>query len=197
MSERWEDRVRRAYRILLCAWPREYRRRYGADMEDAFLALLRRDVARRGATGRVLCWIGAAWDALTHGLAARRRSASTVGWNGKKRGGEEMMSALVDDLRFAIRGFSRRPVFAATAVVTMALGIGANASVFTVVKGLILTPLPYDRPEELVTLRSANPELGWSHTDVGPADVWEWRARHADAAFGERKTGPAVDRMQP
>ena len=174
MRPRYEIRARRMYRFLLRAWPREHRQRFGAEMEDAFLALLRRDAAR-GLAGRVGCWVGAAWDALTHGLAARRRSASNIGR--KRRGGEDVMSALVDDLRFAVRGFLKRPVFAATAIITMALGIGANASVFTVVKGFLLTPLPYDRPDELVTLRSANPELGWSRTDVGPADVWEWRAR--------------------
>lgn len=175
MRPRHEIRARRVYRLLLRAWPREHRRRLGADMEDAFLALLRRDVDRHGLVGLVRCWSGAAWDALTHGLAARRRSSRDEEPSG--RGGEDVMATLVDDLRFALRGFVRRPVFAATAVGTMALGIGANASVFTVVKGFLLTPLPYDRPEELVTLRSANPELGWSRTDVGPADVWEWRAR--------------------
>ncbi len=87
------------------------------------------------------------------------------------------MGTFLDDLRFALRGFARRPVFAVTAILTMALGIGANASVFTVVKGFLLTPLPYDHPEELVTLQAANPELGWTDTDVGPADVWDFRTR--------------------
>lgn len=88
-----------------------------------------------------------------------------------------MMGTFVSDIRFAVRALRRRPVFTATAVITLALGIGANASVFTVVNGFLLQPLPYEDPEELVVLWAEHPELGWSKTDVGPADAWDWRAR--------------------
>ena len=88
-----------------------------------------------------------------------------------------MMETLYNDVRFAARSLLRRPLFAATAILTLTLGIGANATIFTVVNGFLFTPLPYDAPEELVTLYAANPELGWNRTDVGPADVWDWRAR--------------------
>lgn len=88
-----------------------------------------------------------------------------------------MLGTVSGDIRYALRTLTRRPVFALTVVMTLALGIGANASIFTVVNGFLFTPLPYAHPEQLVTLKSANPELGWSDTDVGPADVWAWRAR--------------------
>jgi hypothetical protein len=62
-------------------------------------------------------------------------------------------------------------------VLTIALAIGASASVFTVADGFLFTPLPYEQPEELVTLWSENPPLGWERSDVNPADVWDLRTR--------------------
>ncbi|MEZ4421792.1 MAG: ABC transporter permease [Gemmatimonadota bacterium] len=56
------------------------------------------------------------------------------------------------DLRHALRALRRRPAFTAIVVATLALGIGANTAVFTVVRGLVLRPLPYPAPEELVAL---------------------------------------------
>ncbi len=173
MTVRDERRARRAYRLLLRVWPAEHRERFGSEMEEAFLALLRRDAARRGRVGRMGCWIGAVADALGHGLALRWKGPSSH----RIGGGSEIMGTFIADVRFALRGFAKRPVFAATAVLTMALGIGANAAVFTVVKGFVLAPLPYDAPDELVTISAVNPELGYYDTDVGPADIWDLRAR--------------------
>lgn len=88
-----------------------------------------------------------------------------------------MMGTVLSDARFALRALLRRPAFAVTAILTIALGIGANASVFTIVDGFLLTPLPYEDPEELVTLWDENPALGWSDTNISPANAWDWRER--------------------
>ena len=64
-----------------------------------------------------------------------------------------------------------------TAIVTIALGIRANASVFTVVDGFLFTPLPYQNSGELVAVWAAKPSIGWEDTDVNPADAWDWRER--------------------
>jgi len=62
------------------------------------------------------------------------------------------MMSLAQDVRFACRGFVRKPLFAAAAVLTLALGIGANTAIFSVADALLLRPLPYAQPDRLVLL---------------------------------------------
>ncbi len=178
MSPKAEARARRWYRVLLRAYPPPFRRRYGEEMEHCFIWLLRRDVARAGAVGALRCWLGTLWDCGLGGVAARlgrgeEERSIHGGWG---------MGMLGSDLRLALRALWRRPVFGATAVLTIALGIGANASVFTVVKSFLFAPLPYERPDELVILWDENPDLGWSDTDISPANAWDWRERARSVA---------------
>ncbi|MCH1570203.1 MAG: ABC transporter permease [Longimicrobiales bacterium] len=63
------------------------------------------------------------------------------------------MTGLSNDVRHAVRGLVRYPTFAAIAVLTLALGIGANTAVFTLVDGVLLSPLPFDDADELVAIR--------------------------------------------
>lgn len=73
-----QARHRARYRLLLRAYPKAHRQRSCDEMEEAFITLLRPDSERHGAAGRAACWLGAAWDALVQGTAARFGSPGTT-----------------------------------------------------------------------------------------------------------------------
>jgi putative ABC transport system permease protein len=83
------------------------------------------------------------------------------------------------DLRYAARTLRRNPAFAAVVVLTLAIGIGAVTAMFTVVRAVLLRPLPYADPERLIEISEVSPLKGWTHTVVAPANLADWRARNS------------------
>ncbi|HEX8149361.1 MAG TPA: ABC transporter permease [Pyrinomonadaceae bacterium] len=85
------------------------------------------------------------------------------------------MGTLFQDLRYGARVLRKRPGFTAVAALTLALGIGANTAIFSVVEAALLRPLPYDRPEQLVWMYEDGPDV--SNRWVSYPNFLDWRAR--------------------
>ncbi|MGA2430034.1 MAG: ABC transporter permease [Candidatus Acidiferrum sp.] len=86
-----------------------------------------------------------------------------------------LLESLAQDLRYAIRMLRKNPGFTAVAVLTLALGIGANAAVFSLVDAVLLRPLPYHDPDRLVLLSETLPKQGQDELGVSAAEYFDYR----------------------
>jgi len=82
------------------------------------------------------------------------------------------MPALIQDAKYALRTLGKSPGFTVLAVLTLALGIGFNTAVFSVVDAVVLRPLAYSRPEELVRIWDSNPGRGFDRFSASPPISW-------------------------
>ena len=85
------------------------------------------------------------------------------------------MDKLLQDLRYSARMLAKKPVFTAVALLTLALGIGANSAIFSVVNAVLLRPLPYTDPERLVMLFHSYPTANLPRAAVSPGGFMDYR----------------------
>jgi len=85
---------------------------------------------------------------------------------------------LRQDIRFGLRRLRKSPGFSAIAILTLALGIGASTSIFSVVNAVLLGPLPYKDPSRLAMIWGTNTRRGVDKTPVSPGDFFEWKQKN-------------------
>src|SRR5215470_20395437 len=89
------------------------------------------------------------------------------------------MRTLFQDLRFGVRMLIKQPGFTLVAVATLALGVGANTAIFSVVNAVLLRALPYPEPERLVRFCEINPGRGWLDFTVSAPNFADWRKQQS------------------
>ena len=86
------------------------------------------------------------------------------------------MGTIWQDVRFGVRVLLKSPAFTAVAVLVVALGIGANTAIFSVVNAVLLRPLPFPESERVVHFEGVNPSKGVSDSNMSVPDFADWRA---------------------
>ena len=87
------------------------------------------------------------------------------------------METLIKDIRYGIRGLWKRPGFTVVAVLTLALGIGANTAIFSVVNAVLLKPLQFHDPERLVIIWEDATFAGFPRNTPAPANYVDWKTQ--------------------
>src|SRR5688572_23321327 len=137
------------YRILLHLFPASFRAEYGEEMRAVF-------AARRLKENIVSLWTGTILDVFGNALRVHA-------------------DILNQDIRWTLRPLRHSPGFVFTAVSVIALGIGANTASFTLLDHVLVRPLPFPQPEQLVTLYETRLANGVPRTQTSPPNFLDWR----------------------
>ncbi len=141
------------WRWLLWAYPAEFREEYGPPLTQDFLERYREEA---GAARYHLCF-STVLDVLVTGT-------------------KERYHHMMIDLKHSLRRLLAQPLFATVAILSLALGIGANSAVFSIVHNVLIDPAPYPDAERRIIVHTANAGAAPFRTST-PADFLDWRAQ--------------------
>lgn len=167
-QSRTDAQLERVYRSLLALYPRAFRERFHADLVDTVHDRVREARRLGGSVGAANAWWRVYADLAVSAGAERtaqlRRVATEtaqilrdVAHPESNPESGDSMNAFLQDVRYAVRGILARPGFSAIIVATLALGIGANTAIFSVVDGVLLRALPYAEPGGIVHIAHGEP----------------------------------------
>ena len=147
------------FRLLMRVYPAEFRRRYGEELQASFRAI-RGEPQHAGALGRLRFWAFVFRDFLGAAIRLRLRQFSTRSRPSlPARNSRTEMDTIIQDVWYALRQFARRPGFAAIAVLSLGLAIGANCLIYGLVQGFVLRPFPYPDSDRFVAVGVGFPRV--------------------------------------
>jgi predicted permease len=178
--------IRSWYRTLLVMLAARDRQALGADMEAVFAVSLAEVRRRRGPWGLIAGLGRSAWDVMAFAVIARRderRRRHPGAWL-DRRTSENRMSQLGrfvmnlgQDARFALRLLIKERSFTITAVLTLAICIGANTAIFSIVRSVVLKPLPVPHADRMVWLHNNYPNAGATRGSTGVPDYFDRKSQ--------------------
>ena len=149
-------------RVTLLSFPPAFRERFGNEMEEHF----REVMARRSGPTRM--WAGWGMMGRLAGQGVAERFRPTLSADRTRERGRWGVEGWIRDTRLAVRALARRPAYAVVAALTIALGIGANTAIFSLIHGVLLTPLDYPDPDGLVFVGEAADRPGLVNSISAP-----------------------------
>ncbi|MFC1640094.1 ABC transporter permease [Gemmatimonadota bacterium] len=172
----------RLYRLALIAYPKAFRDECATEMLDTVRAR-EKELLERGWSVKVArFWTRELVAVLRSGILMRltARRQRQVGQRSLRRvhpGSDALFSSILQDVRFAARSFRKTPGLTCIVIVTLALGIGANAAVLPFLYGILIKPLPFEEPDRLTVLFENAP--GFTRASPSFPNYVDWRDRSA------------------
>jgi len=177
------------YRLALRLLPERLRREHGPEMLGDHIRLVRERWSGSGMLAALLFAATDSADVLVTGVrervAAKRAAGVRAVENDRPFAGRRgpTMDRLWQDVRFTMRTWARNPGFAFVSLLTLALAIGANTAIFTVVDAVLLERLPYQDPDRLVMVFQTLPQLNARRAPVSYPNFEDWR--HEARSFSD------------